>query len=1096
MINLADLDSLGPLARDERGAFVTSDAAILFELTDDAALPQFLAELRRLGVNSPRLHWPSDDDGPVFVRALGSQLPLFDFDGSTIHAYIEQAPKVWVAAGWRQPRAREIDVPAGQQLLLWPPCMGRAIVEFAVEPEPDNLEVDAPAQLLDVAGARHMTQTLRLARSHGTEFPELWVLREQPFEQLAALAREHDDGQLGCLEYALAESNGATVVVVRLRQTTQRAQVWLLPSVGFHSHLKLPNLLVPCGTGVQPALRRDVVRRLLAEDAERMIWLAPSAGGTFCSESVPVAAFRPLAEAVDYSIDKRCDLKGWQKSERFAMETFVEREAAPAPTELRRSLDLKPPAPKGLLRRAWDRCRDSLRRLKRPVKRRATPPKALERRDKVAEAVQRFFQKPEALAPPPKPPEPPEEKPRLRLLEERFLAIAGPADAPERWALWPELAATYQGAEQWPDAALCWLSALWEIDRNDLWTWGWLRAEEQAARWHKTETGLAHVLSSVRPSEADVRALAAFAAWTARQPVSSSETANQCTELRECLERHEELVPVRAAWLAWLALARSGGNDVLTLARARDRLLERLHRRGLSADQDLPSFLRSTDSGPPSRKKTIGAWLAQLPELVQPWIERLYARQRWMGPLKARPPEPDEPSDEGELVTARWLGKLPPYGRDMEPYFTKALSDLTLAWGQARLGVIRPASRLVERAREILNAGDGAHRFLLEAYLQRIHEASEFGATAARPLAELAVLDQLNAEQRYKVDWLRQQSRILEPLERVDPYRGDAQTACADSLRQTRALTALAAVTDRTELAEQIDQLLSRSVGGDPDVPAVPRALCAALDLAPRIGEAYASTLLRRVEPALRETHDSTEQARLLERGLFVAAHFGQAEYVQRFASRFGELLERRQLDDALSAFESLAEQSFRGLRKLGMGDAIQRLLRQMADRLLPGQGWANLRRPLGNALTPAGWRALLHVAAGWFAGGQEERASLVLAEAADLLHRPKPELPPREQAALACAYAAALGQAPLSVALQRFEELFARLDRVSVTHSTNSHYSLSVLAVVEAVVQAVAHDDFALGQRVRRWLDEDEYLVRRRIHRDLRALMTEAGIQ
>jgi hypothetical protein len=48
---------------------------------------------------------------------------------------------------------------------------------------------------------------------------------------------------------------------------------------------------------------------------------------------------------------------------------------------------------------------------------------------------------------------------------------------------------------------------------------------------------------------------------------------------------------------------------------------------------------------------------------------------------------------------------------------------------------------------------------------------------------------------------------------------------------------------------------------------------------------------------------------------------------------------------------------------------------------------------------------------------------------------------------------------------------------------------------VVEAVVLAVVSDDFSLGQNVRRWLDEDEYLVRRRIHRDLRSFMSRAGL-
>jgi hypothetical protein len=41
-------------------------------------------------------------------------------------------------------------------------------------------------------------------------------------------------------------------------------------------------------------------------------------------------------------------------------------------------------------------------------------------------------------------------------------------------------------------------------------------------------------------------------------------------------------------------------------------------------------------------------------------------------------------------------------------------------------------------------------------------------------------------------------------------------------------------------------------------------------------------------------------------------------------------------------------------------------------------------------------------------------------------------------------------------------------------------------LRVVEAAVLAIVNDDFALGPAVRRWLDDDEFRVRRRIHRDL----------
>ena len=78
---------------------------------------------------------------------------------------------------------------------------------------------------------------------------------------------------------------------------------------------------------------------------------------------------------------------------------------------------------------------------------------------------------------------------------------------------------------------------------------------------------------------------------------------------------------------------------------------------------------------------------------------------------------------------------------------------------------------------------------------------------------------------------------------------------------------------------------------------------------------------------------------------------------------------------------------------------------------------------------------------------------------------------------------------------MKRLLEMFRRLGRVADTFTTNTHYSLSQLQVIEAVVLAVVSDEFNLNQNARRWLDEDEYLVRRRIHGDLRALMAKTGL-
>ena len=45
-----------------------------------------------------------------------------------------------------------------------------------------------------------------------------------------------------------------------------------------------------------------------------------------------------------------------------------------------------------------------------------------------------------------------------------------------------------------------------------------------------------------------------------------------------------------------------------------------------------------------------------------------------------------------------------------------------------------------------------------------------------------------------------------------------------------------------------------------------------------------------------------------------------------------------------------------------------------------------------------------------------------------------------------------------------------------------------TALDVVESVVMAIAGDEQTLGANARRWLDDDEFIVRRRIHRDFQA--------
>jgi cellulose synthase operon protein C len=130
----------------------------------------------------------------------------------------------------------------------------------------------------------------------------------------------------------------------------------------------------------------------------------------------------------------------------------------------------------------------------------------------------------------------------------------------------------------------------------------------------------------------------------------------------------------------------------------------------------------------------------------------------------------------------------------------------------------------------------------------------------------------------------------------------------------------------------------------------------------------------------------------------------------------------------------------------------------------------------------------LLHVAAGWFYCGEEQEARQLLEEARLLLY--EGELQKHEKVRLACTYIGTLAWAPVDLALVAIDELLDRLQGVFDNFATRSHFSVSKLEVVEAVVLAVVTEEFAMGQVARRWLEDDEYLVRRRIHQDVQAAL------
>src|SRR5262249_24752875 len=151
----------------------------------------------------------------------------------------------------------------------------------------------------------------------------------------------------------------------------------------------------------------------------------------------------------------------------------------------------------------------------------------------------------------------------------------------------------------------------------------------------------------------------------------------------------------------------------------------------------------------------------------------------------------------------------------------------------------------------------------------------------------------------------------------------------------------------------------------------------------------FARECLARVQPAFSRLTVLAEQALLLEKGLFLAAHFDLGQFVQEFVAAFHQLLGAQDAATAAQALEPVLGECSRGLRKLGMRDEISKLLERMAALVLRGQhvqGATALDFTAVKKGQEAGaWaktlKLLLHVANGWFYFGQQDRARHILDE-------------------------------------------------------------------------------------------------------------------
>jgi len=993
------------------GGEVPDIGQVLFVLPDGQALCDLAAELLRLGCD--RLEWR--------VAAAGSLLrvespPYYTLlramdEASGIRAF-EPSPKgqerVYVEVGYVHPLARLLRPEPGHTLLVSPsPGEERARFTMLEEGAFSDLYtlVDltvggpaAPRALAAMAAPPRLAVTLRLARAAPTDVPTLWVLREEAIRKVERLLASLPEETARGLLFSPCRVSNETMVVLRSRTGTRTTLE--IDAEPYRAHHSIPNLYLPCDATLEPPLRRDRVRELLAPDPDAVVWLRSLGEGQFQVEHLPDAAFLPLTEWVEYVIDTSAPaLEPWVKSCTFDFAAFVGEAPISARTREEPEGAAEPPR-----RRTNSAPQDSSPPAVRAPSRGAAPRIVARaalgsaRLDPNVDAVQ------------------------LAELEREFLALDTPGDAPVRQSLWERMAALNSALGRRHDATLCWTRALWELpaDRVCAAAAAWATAERLAVDNASMQT----LLALDPPGGEHVPALAAMTVAAQDEPRMSL-----AHDASLWLDRHDAALDMRTAWLARVALSRLAGGDRLGLARARDRLLGRIHR-GLSVERDVPAFLRRAGAGRDAAQVEI------LAEGLAALLARFDATKRKRSATEA------------------------------DPKLTGAYVRLVVACGAARLGRREWATELRDAALSVLPMGDPVHSILGRAFAARVGHALE-ALPAETPLPQelWTALDALDKPiDRYKVDRVRQFSKIFEPQERLDP--SGAFTRGVADLRGPE-FAALRGVVDGQAIADAAAQLMKKARASTIEERA--RLYDGVMDFFLMIAHERAMEFLEELVTQVDEV-PPLRRVELLEEALMLAGQLGEVAFARKIFAMLEPLLASVGPDGAAEIAPLIAGM-LRTLRRFGLTGEAGRLL--------------TATQAAATGKEPSHLVARLHTASGLAYLGDLARAKPVFDEVLAALSS---DLKITDRLNLTRAAARALGTTPLAYAVAGLEQLQAKLDFVTDSYTTNSHLCVSVLDFMEGLVLGYASDDLTIGPKARTWLDEDEYLLRRRIHRDLTA--------
>jgi hypothetical protein len=1032
---------------------------VLFLSEGDEGFLHISGELLRLGSEDQRLGFFEDERGvrrnlcrvadpPYYaiLRALDPDDPLRAFTP------VRPGGRVWIELGASHPQAPRLEGEPGQLVLI--PGPARATKGQQNPPPRPWLRVpDGPwVELHTVTTvalpratawtpskpSKRLSVELRLVRAPHRRDADLWVVRERAIEQLEELVRTVPDEIVARLRVATVEqrdpaSGGSkTMVVLRARRSSKGPPALDLQAEAYVPAQQIPDLYLPVGMTIDPPLRPNRLRELLATDSDRVVWLAPEGeegrrGRSFVRESLAESAFAPLSEWVDYVIGAHAEaLTPWVRSTMFDLDTYVALNVEWADGEAPKQSEPKR-KPKSESRQP-----------------RATEAPEVEQAPTVLEVEEE--QAPAAMVAELEPIDLPRSavEQRLAALEREFCELDTPLDDPARNPIWAELGNLQAALSRSREAGLCWSRALWERPGE--------RGPSHlslARRWVESEAAMlgyqqgSQLLGIVDIVPADlteqmVRALAAEVVLLEleRRAGLSSEPleGERLTDLQRFFATHGSMLDLRALWLARSALARLAGDDRLALFQTRDLIMASL-REGVGLARNVPSFVRTHGSDGDAVDLNLLA-----DELVHT-RDTYLATKRKRSTIESTHPE--------EL--------------------THAYVRLVFAWGLARLGRPQGAREELQAATTLLGGrlserGDPIHRAAFASYAARIEQALEGlppGAPfSAEPGGPIAMRELLKGLDRFKYDRLVQLSRILAPRQDVDAF--DKWTHKDDE-----PFAGLALLTDPEALSNLFERMLANMPNLGPDLRA--RSLGELFEYLEALPEPLAVPHLRAALGFVAQV-PLDARPRLLRNALLLAGYYDRPDLIDRTLAAIqasdAELTEQRPSD-----YAELLTRCAPILRRSNHETELGALLTKLEQRVADDDGLS-------------GVTARLHLAAGFAALGQPGRVQGAFAAA----HAKLPELAsvPTNYQTLLREIAGALSRSTPGQAIAGARALLERLAGTTDSMSTNTHFCLAVIQLMEAVVLSLASEDLALSDWARHWVEEDEHLLHRRIHRDL----------